>query len=464
LATFCSKRAKCPARESLLNRLIYGKFRLPLAGIRFLHQNTPVTTIEAGPGARCRKGLYLPKKAMSSALHLRNNAPAQSGGSGMLRIFASLDFATPGEDDTMILLPRLSRTLLILAAAMTWTALASAGITITTDDLDFEAADLYWPQPETSNVIATPGQPKIEIVPDSNPNGLFNTGLNLQSLDLSNGKLVSQIFTPATNFKLGAIAMLADGIGTLNPNTPAPDDHLPLNVHLFELVTDSTGAATLPGSYTLSTAGPSSATAADLFDGGSGSGLELQFNGADEYKFVELNFTGSDQVQLQAGKMYAFEIWGNALTGGPFNPQRLSSASTPGGSNPYAGGDSYEAANTALATARARPSSPASRDMLIAIYEAVAQPGDFNGDGNVDGIDFAAWQSNFPKAADATLGQGDGDGDGDVDGADFVVWQTNFPFPSGSTTVVPEPGAVILAAIAMAILAPVTRCRYKARS
>jgi hypothetical protein len=69
-------------------------------------------------------------------------------------------------------------------------------------------------------------------------------------------------------------------------------------------------------------------------------------------------------------------------------------------------------------------------------------PGDFNGDGNVDGLDFVVWQNNFPKASAANLSDGDADGDGDVDGADFVVWQTNFPFSSSSaTTPIPEPHA-----------------------
>jgi hypothetical protein len=57
-----------------------------------------------------------------------------------------------------------------------------------------------------------------------------------------------------------------------------------------------------------------------------------------------------------------------------------------------------------------------------------AHPGDFDLDGDVDGADFVAWQTNFPKASGATRSQGDADGDADVDGADFVVWQTNFPF------------------------------------
>ncbi|MCC7084374.1 MAG: hypothetical protein IT427_05140, partial [Pirellulales bacterium] len=40
-------------------------------------------------------------------------------------------------------------------------------------------------------------------------------------------------------------------------------------------------------------------------------------------------------------------------------------------------------------------------------------PGDFNGNGEVDGADFVAWQTHFPKASGALLSDGDADGDGD---------------------------------------------------
>jgi hypothetical protein len=76
--------------------------------------------------------------------------------------------------------------------------------------------------------------------------------------------------------------------------------------------------------------------------------------------------------------------------------------------------------------------------------------GDFDSDGDVDGADFVAWQTNFPKASGATLGEGDADGDGDVDGADFVVWQTHFPYtPGGGASPVPEPQAILLATLAL---------------
>jgi hypothetical protein len=80
--------------------------------------------------------------------------------------------------------------------------------------------------------------------------------------------------------------------------------------------------------------------------------------------------------------------------------------------------------------------------------------GDFDGDGDVDGADFVAWQTNFPTATGATLAQGDADGDGDVDGADFVVWQTNFPFtPGPGSSPVPEPNSIIVASLALVALA-----------
>jgi hypothetical protein len=87
---------------------------------------------------------------------------------------------------------------------------------------------------------------------------------------------------------------------------------------------------------------------------------------------------------------------------------------------------------------------------VIIEYDSIAaHPGDFDSDGDVDGADFVAWQTNFPKANGATLAQGDADGDGDVDGADFVVWQTNFPFtPGPGSSPVPEPNSIVLSMLA----------------
>jgi hypothetical protein len=79
-------------------------------------------------------------------------------------------------------------------------------------------------------------------------------------------------------------------------------------------------------------------------------------------------------------------------------------------------------------------------------------PGDFDSDGDVDGTDFVAWQTNFPKTSGATLAMGDADGDGDVDGADFVIWQTNFPTAAGiGVSSVPEPYSLSILFTAMLV-------------
>lgn len=76
-------------------------------------------------------------------------------------------------------------------------------------------------------------------------------------------------------------------------------------------------------------------------------------------------------------------------------------------------------------------------------------PGDFNGDGDVNQTDFAAWQSGFGNPADAELADGDSDADGDVDGQDFLAWQRGFdgstPEAEATGTPVPEPTAAWLA-------------------
>src|SRR5262245_47010517 len=122
----------------------------------------------------------------------------------------------------------------LFAALLLWATIAGAGVTVTTD-LDAST----WPQPETHNVVAVDGQPKIEIVPDAGANGLYNYWV--QSVNLSGGKVASQIFKPTASFKLGAIGLYADGVGTFDTSTPAVDDHIPLTVHLYELVSGTTG-------------------------------------------------------------------------------------------------------------------------------------------------------------------------------------------------------------------------------
>jgi hypothetical protein len=71
------------------------------------------------------------------------------------------------------------------------------------------------------------------------------------------------------------------------------------------------------------------------------------------------------------------------------------------------------------------------------------RPGDFNGDGAVDGADLAVWQENYGTTDATKPPPGDADGDQDVDGNDFLVWQQGLTpggASVGATRAVPEPG------------------------
>jgi hypothetical protein len=61
-------------------------------------------------------------------------------------------------------------------------------------------------------------------------------------------------------------------------------------------------------------------------------------------------------------------------------------------------------------------------------------PGDFDGDGDVDGGDFLAWQRGLGTSS-ATIADGDADGDGDVDDADLAQWASHYGDPEAAAAV-----------------------------
>ena len=56
----------------------------------------------------------------------------------------------------------------------------------------------------------------------------------------------------------------------------------------------------------------------------------------------------------------------------------------------------------------------------------VIESADFDGDDDVDGSDFLAWQRGFGKTTGAVPEDGDSDQDGDVDEQDLLTWQSQF--------------------------------------
>lgn len=70
-------------------------------------------------------------------------------------------------------------------------------------------------------------------------------------------------------------------------------------------------------------------------------------------------------------------------------------------------------------------------------------PGDFDGDGDVDGADLTKWQGDYGVNAGS-----DADVDGDSDGRDYLIWQRGYtgPMLTASSTSVPEPTSLALLA------------------
>lgn len=74
---------------------------------------------------------------------------------------------------------------------------------------------------------------------------------------------------------------------------------------------------------------------------------------------------------------------------------------------------------------------------------------DFDEDGDVDGVDFLTWQLGLGTLVGASHGDGDADGDGDVDDNDLAIFEADYGSSAlvASIVGVPEPGAMVLAAI-----------------
>jgi autotransporter-associated beta strand protein len=91
--------------------------------------------------------------------------------------------------------------------------------------------------------------------------------------------------------------------------------------------------------------------------------------------------------------------------------------------------------------------------LQVSTFAAPPLPADFNQDGLVDAADLAAWSNNYGASGNATRAQGDADGDLNVDGADFLAWQRQVNAGAQGAAAIPEPAAAVLLALSIAGLA-----------
>jgi hypothetical protein len=54
------------------------------------------------------------------------------------------------------------------------------------------------------------------------------------------------------------------------------------------------------------------------------------------------------------------------------------------------------------------------------------KPGDTNGDGYVDGVDYVIWLNHYNQSTTSGPGAGDFNSDGNIDGIDYVIWLNNY--------------------------------------
>src|SRR5262249_3722491 len=134
---------------------------------------------------------------------------------------------------------------------------------------------------------------------------------------------------------------------------------------------------------------------------------------------MKVYWTKVDSLVTQAALLGSGSMAGQTLLGDPYTTIDLGIGNTPRSGTTGGSGRTLNFVGL-IDEVRISDIARGPNDFIF-VTATTPHAGDFDSDGDVDGADFVAWQSNFPKASGATRADGDADGDGDVDGADFVV-------------------------------------------
>ena len=97
-------------------------------------------------------------------------------------------------------------------------------------------------------------------------------------------------------------------------------------------------------------------------------------------------------------------------------------------------------------------------EQSLFLLPPVANSGDYNGNGTIDGSDYVVWRKS--RGTDVNRGtSADGNANGTVDPSDYSYWRSRFGMPAGTGSLVaglaqiPEPSTLAMGLVGLAILA-----------
>ncbi|MBA3480907.1 MAG: PEP-CTERM sorting domain-containing protein [Pirellulales bacterium] len=173
---------------------------------------------------------------------------------------------------------------------------------------------------------------------------------------------------------------------------------------------------------------------------------------------ANLTSTGTLQVDLGVANTDRFNITGTATLSGLLDVV-MEPGFTPTGS--YTVLTSTGALNATGLTLHpsdlsAFTLSIAGNSVVLTTGGSVGIPGDFDGNGTVNGADLTQWRGDF-----GINDESDADGDNDSDGNDFLIWQRNLGQTAATPTAasVPEPASLLLVAMTLAACGALARRR-----